>query len=297
MPELPEVEVLVRYLRPFLRHQVIHRVHVQRQRVLRPNSVRLFSKRLKGARFNDLSRRGKFLLFTLSAGELSETITLVGHLGMTGRMYFLPKSSTLPKHTAVWMDLGDKLFVFEDTRYFGRLTLETAMIDGLGPEPLSDDWTPDSFADALRISRQPIKVKLLDQRIVAGVGNIYASEALFRSGISPKISGQRLDKEQIFRLWQSVREVLSEAIERGSSQELNYASGSNRLDDFFYFGRSAGQLDSSEHFSVYGRFGQPCFNCDHPIRRMVQVARSTFYCSRCQASKPGPKIRKLSNTQ
>jgi formamidopyrimidine-DNA glycosylase len=297
VPELPEVEVLVRYLRPLLRNQVIHQVHVRRPRVLRPNSVPLFSRRLKGACFDNLSRRGKFLLFTLSARGQNETIGLIGHLGMTGRMYLLPKSAALPKHTAVWMDLKDKMFVFEDTRYFGRLTLETEMIDGLGPEPLSQDWTADSFADALRNSRQPIKIKLLDQRVVAGVGNIYASEALFRSGISPKVSARRLGKEQVLRLWQSVREVLSEAIERGSSQELNYASGSERLDDFFYFGRVIGETDRSEHFFVYGRLGQPCFNCGHRIRRLIQVARSSYYCPRCQSSKSSRKERIAPNNE
>jgi len=286
VPELPEVEVLVRHLRPLLYGKVIHAVHVSRPRVLRPTSVRTFTQKLKKARFTNLSRRGKFLLFTLSQRKGVETMGLVGHLGMTGRMYLLSKPATLPKHTAVSMDLGDKQFVFEDTRYFGRLTLETGAIERLGPEPLSNEWTTDIFAEALRNSTQPIKVKLLDQSLVAGIGNIYASEALFRSGISPKIPARRLGKGQVLQLWRAIREVLAEAIDRGISQELDYPGDSKRLDGFFYFGRSARE-DLPEPFSVYGRLGEPCLICGKVIRRLIQASRSTFYCPHCQTAKSG----------
>jgi formamidopyrimidine-DNA glycosylase len=205
-------------------------------------------------------------------------------------MYLLPKPAALPKHTAVSIDLGDKQFVFEDTRYFGRLTLETSAIERLGPEPLSHEWTASLFAEALRSSTQPIKVKLLDQTLVAGIGNIYASEALFRSGISPRVPARRLRDQQVLQLWRSIREVLAEAIDRGSSQELNYAGDSERADGFFYYGRSAGEA-LPEPFSVYGRLGEPCSICGQPIRRLIQAARSTFYCPHCQSPNLGRRTR------
>src|SRR5208283_889571 len=193
MPELPEVEVLVRRLEPLVRGSFIRGVEVRRVRVLRPTPLGRFRRALLGAQFTGLSRRGKYLLFNLRRPHCREPLILLGHLGMTGRMYVLPSSEPLPKHAAVVLDLGSaRRFVFEDTRYFGRLTLETESIARLGPEPLEDDFTVDGFQRALARSEQAIKVKLLDQSLLAGVGNIYASEALFRAGIAPGVPARRL---------------------------------------------------------------------------------------------------------
>lgn len=240
-------------------------------------------RRLSGARFVNLTRRGKYLLFELTTGRSRQSITLVGHLGMTGRMYLLPKKAALPKHAAVVLGLGAEDFVFEDTRYFGRLTFDATGIGGLGPEPLSEEFTIESFAESLQSSAQPIKVKLLDQSVVAGVGNIYASEALFRAKVSPRLAARRLSGAQVGRLREAIRETLSEAIELGSTVPLDY-SGDGARDGLFYFGSAPGAPDFyEERLRVYDREGKACVKCGTAIKRIVQAARSTFYCPKCQA--------------
>lgn len=281
MPELPEVEVLVRHLAPLIRGRKIRGVNVRRARVLRPTSVEEFTRVLTGATFVGLVRRGKYLRFTLRLPS-RETKILIGHLGMTGRMYLLPKSELPPKHAAVVFQLGRDHFIFEDTRYFGQLTFDLSGVQKLGPEPLNDDFTIERFAADLKRSGQPVKVKLLDQRLVAGVGNIYASEALFRAGISPKTSAKRLKFPQVERLWNAIREVLAEAIECGST--LAMTSGKNRSRrKLFYYGKDR-EIPSTyeERLRVYHRAGKPCVTCGAKIRGTVQAARSTFYCPQCQ---------------
>lgn len=281
MPELPEVEVLARHLRPALRGKTIRAVQVRRAKVIQPTSESKFKRALVGARFKSLSRRGKYLLFEFK--RASTSISLLGHLGMTGRMFVAPKNGPLPKHAAVIFDLGQREFIYEDTRYFGRLTLDLSAADRLGPEPLDEEFSAEMFARELKRSRQPVKVKLLDQSLVAGVGNIYASEALFRAGISPRRPANRLTMAQVNRLREAIREVLRQAIECGSTLPLNFSRAQS--DGLFYFGRAAGAEDFyAERLLVYDRAGQPCPNCGTPIKRIVQAARSTFYCPRCQKS-------------
>jgi formamidopyrimidine-DNA glycosylase len=284
MPELPEVEILARHLRPLLHGKTIHGVDVRRAKVLRPASLREFQKVLRGAKFAGLSRRGKYLLFELRSQTSGRPVTLLGHLGMTGRMFLAQKNEPLPKHAAVILDLGRANFIYEDTRYFGRLTLDLSAIEKLGPEPLGKLFLPEIFAQQLKQSRQAVKVKLLDQTLVAGVGNIYASEALFRSGISPKQASNRLTVVQIKKLWRSIREVLAGAIDGGSTVPLNFAGG--KSDGLFYFGRAPGAPDFyEERLCVYDRAGKPCLKCGSPVRRIIQAARSTFYCPRCQIAR------------
>ena len=281
MPELPEVEVLVRHLAPLLYHRKIANVKVCRARIVLPDSPERFSRRLRGARFVKVSRRGKYLLVDLKA-EAGDAFRLVGHLGMTGRMYLLPAKSALPKHAAVVLGLGAQDFVFEDTRYFGRLTLDTTAIARLGLEPLGRKFTVETFSTALERSAQPIKVKLLDQSVVAGVGNIYASEALFRARISPRTRARNLTPAQVDRLLRAIRETLREAIALGSTVPLNY-SGEGKRDGLFYFGRVPGAPDYyEERLRVYDRADEPCLNCGGSIKRIIQAARSTFYCPKCQ---------------
>jgi len=281
VPELPEVEVLVRHLAPVLQNKKVRDVEVRRARIIAPTSIRKLKTSLRGAEFIELTRRGKFLLFTLRAPNKSEPVNLLGHLGMTGRMYLLPSQTALPKHAAVVLNLGDETFVFEDTRYFGRFTLDLSALEKLGPEPLAEEFSTDYLAQALSKSRQPIKVKLLDQSLVAGVGNIYASEALFRAGISPRMSARKLKFTQVERLRQSIQEVLTEAIEGGSTTPLDY-SGTELRDRLFYFGTSESANHYEERLRVYDREGQSCAVCGNPIRRIVQATRSTFYCRTCQ---------------
>ncbi len=282
MPELPEVEILVRHLGPLLKNRTIRGVRVLRARVIAPTPESQFIRNLRGARFTALSRRGKYLLFTLQATTRRGPILLVGHLGMTGRMYLLPKRAPLPKHAAVVMELSRGRFVYEDPRYFGRLTLDSDRLLELGPEPLGLEFTADRLASALSRSTQPIKVKLLDQTLAAGVGNIYASEALFRAGISPRLAAGRLTRAQIERLWRAIRAVLSEAIDCGSTLPLDFAG--ERIGIVFSITAAAGSESEfyRERLRVYDRAGRPCVQCDTAIQRVVQAARSTFYCPRCQ---------------
>ena len=261
MPELPEVEVLVRHLAPLIEGRTIRAVEVRRKRVLGSTSVNQLRQALRGAKFTALSRRGKYLLFSLRATGRREPVTLVGHLGMTGRMYLLPQDTTLPRHAAVVLDLDRHRFVFEDTRYFGRLTLDAGGPDKLGPEPLGDGFTAEYFAAALKRSRQAIKIKLLDQTLVAGVGNIYDCEALFRAGIPPRLAANRLARAQVTQLWRAIRRVLAEAIRRGSTVPLDFA-GTGSRDGLFYYGR-AGEAGvfCMERLQVYDRLGEPCRKC------------------------------------
>ena len=283
MPELPEVEVLVRHLRPLLKGKRIHKVQVHRAKVVAPASVRVFARTLQGAEFSGLARRGKYLVFALcSSGRTREPLSLVGHLGMTGRMYLAPAGAPRPRHAAVVLCLGGEDFIFEDTRYFGRLTLDGRALQKLGPEPLTAAFSAKGFGQALRRSTQAIKLKLLDQSLVAGVGNIYASEALFRAGISPTLSSRRLTARQVERLWREIRHVLAEAIECGSTVPLNFAGPRGR-DSLFYYGLAPEAEDYyEERLQVYGRAGQACVECGALIKRLVQGARSTYYCPRCQ---------------
>lgn len=281
MAELPEVEVLTHHLRPLLCGKIIRGVEVRRAKVLRPTSLQLFRQILPGAEFTALSRRGKYLLFQLRRNVSGRPVVLLGHLGMAARMFLAGKKEPLPKHAAVILDLGNKKFVYEDTRYFGRLTLDSSVLEKLGPEPLSDDFQPLVFVQALKRFRQAIKVKLLDQTLVAGIGNIYASEALFRAQLSPKLAANKLTSEQAERLWRAIREVLTEAIQGGSTVPLNFGAG--KSDGLFYFGSAPGTPNYyDEQLRVYDREGQPCSNCRRPVKRITQAARSTFYCPRCQ---------------
>ncbi|EEF57616.1 bifunctional DNA-formamidopyrimidine glycosylase/DNA-(apurinic or apyrimidinic site) lyase [Pedosphaera parvula] len=282
MPELPEVEILVRHLAPLITNKKITDVEIRRSKVLAPTTASDLEEALTGARFTHLSRRGKYLLFFLKSPRMQCPLQLLGHLGMTGRMYLLPKNAGLPKHAAVILGLGRERFVFEDTRYFGRFTLDTRSLAALGPEPWSPEFTDEYFHHALKRSTQPVKVKLLDQSLVAGVGNIYASEALYRAGISPKLSSRKIKPIQAKHLRKAIQEVLEQAIQCGSTLPLDFV-GIEGKNGHFYYG-SAG--DSSEFYQerllVYDRLGQSCGKCGAGIKRFVQAARSTFYCPRCQ---------------
>lgn len=282
MPELPEVEILLRHLRPLVLGQRIRGVKVWRAKVLVPTPRRKFQAVLHGAKVVRLSRRGKYLLFDLEIKRSSKLVTVLGHLGMTGRMFLSRKDAALPKHTAVVLELDQGKFVYEDTRYFGRLTLDVSAVEKLGPEPLSREFDEKRLAESLKRSKQPIKVKLLDQTLVAGIGNIYASEALFRARIPPQLPAARLKPVQIRRLRCAIREVLMEAITCGSTVPINF-DGAGRKNGFFYYGRPHDSPDYyEERLCVYDRAGKPCLRCRVPIVRVIQAARSTFFCPKCQ---------------
>lgn len=281
MPELPEVEVLVQHLNPVLTRRLIRRVKVFRAKVIRPYSTDYFSRKLRRSRFGGLYRRGKYLVFKMIS-SLGRPYPLVGHLGMSGRMYMQAKILGLPKHAAVVFDFGQQVFVYEDTRYFGRLTFDDHVLSHLGIDPFDRELTPSWLGRALEARQQAIKVILLDQTVIAGIGNIYASEILFKARIAPQKSAGSLSEQEVERLWRALRHVLSEAIAWGSTVPLNW-SGKPGLDKVFYYGRAEGTADYyAEKLRVYDRAGKRCPRCRQAIRRITQASRSTYYCPRCQ---------------
>ena len=280
MPELPEVEILVRHLGPVLRGRTIRDVTVHRAKSVRPDTVRRFAAGVVGAKILQVRRRAKYLLFDLKIRS-NATVLLLGHLGMTGRMYVQSTRAALPKHAAVSLRLNRGMLVFEDTRYFGRMTLDTSSLEKLGPEPLSDQFNGRVLQEGLRKCSQPIKPKLLDQGLLAGVGNIYASEALWQARISPRKLSRRLSATQCDRLAECIQVVLRKAIEAGSTIPLDF-SGEGTGDGLFYYGSTSETVGHEENLNVYDREGEPCLRCKGTIRRIVQANRSTFYCPQCQ---------------
>ncbi|MEN9678116.1 MAG: hypothetical protein RIS76_4012 [Verrucomicrobiota bacterium] len=275
------MEVLVRQLDPCLRGCRVKSVDVWRPKIVRPHSGAELQMALVGRVFRSVTRRGKCLQFQFNESPGVPPLTVSGHLGMTGRIYLQSLQAPLPKHVGVTVDFDEARLIFEDTRQFGRFCLVPLSQDSLGPEPLGKEFTPDVLQEAMSGSRQPVKVRLMDQSVIAGIGNIYASEALFRALISPGIRCCDLPLECVLRLWRSIRDVLEEAIQRGSSIPLARPEDRERL---FHYGRTAGATSTNtpSAFQVYDREGLPCVNCGRAIERMVQAGRSTFYCEHCQ---------------
>jgi formamidopyrimidine-DNA glycosylase len=283
MPELPEVETLVQHLAPLLRHQTIRSVQLLRPKLSAPTKPQQLEHTLAGSQFIELTRRGKYLVFELRPRHQGLPFRLLAHLGMTGRLFLAPTGFPLHKHCAVICHLDRGPLVFEDPRGFGRFTLDLSPLLRLGPEPLSQGFTCRHLAAALKHSRQPIKVRLLDQSLIAGLGNIYVSETLFRAHISPVTPGNQLTSRQIQALWRAMRWVLSRAIRLGSSLTLDWA-GTDSRNRLFYFGHakdSPGPL--RERFHVYDRELLPCTRCRTPIQRISQAGRSSFFCPHCQS--------------
>lgn len=270
MPELPEVEVIRTGLEPLLVGRGIRQVICHRQSLRYPLPD-LDS--LVGRRFLSLKRRAKYLLFELDDGRL-----LVWHLGMTGQFHLLPVQAKAGQHEHVRFDLHDGTSLrYRDMRRFGYAGLFAsdeiaahAWFTGLGPEPLGDEFTIDYLHGLCRGRKGPIKSLLMNGSVVVGVGNIYASEALFRAGIHPARAAGRISRKRLAGLVAAVRQVLTEAI----------AAGGSSISDFVHADGRPGYFAHS--FRVYGRAGEPCLNCGEPIQRIQQSGRSTYYCSRCQ---------------
>ncbi|MGE0408281.1 MAG: bifunctional DNA-formamidopyrimidine glycosylase/DNA-(apurinic or apyrimidinic site) lyase [Amphiplicatus sp.] len=283
MPELPEVETVRRGLLPAMEGARFAQVETRRADLRFPLPAR-FAARLVGARVLSLARRGKYLLAGLSNGE-----TLLMHLGMSGRFTidahdrpgrFHRAPDADPRHDHIVFDMAGPAparIVYNDPRRFGFMDLvDTAGLEasrhlaGMGPEPLSESFTADIFNAALKARSAPVKAALLDQRVVAGIGNIYASEALFRAGVSPRRTARSVAGTRGARLRAALIDVLTEAIGAGGSSLRDFAGTEGALG---YFQR---------RFKVYDRAGAPCPICAAPIRRLVQSGRATFYCGACQ---------------
>ena len=282
LPELPEVETVRRGLQPVLEGQRIAHAQVNRPDLRWPLPDHL-ADRLTGQRVTALRRRSKYLLADLSSGE-----TLLVHLGMSGRMLvsgdplgqFHHDHPAPEKHDHVVLDIeGGARVTFNDARRFGAMDLmptEAAdqhwLLAKLGPEPLGNGFDEDYLVSAFNGRNTPVKAALLDQRIVAGLGNIYVCEALFRAGISPRRKAGRIAAPRVRALVPVIRDVLREAIEAGGSSLRDYR-------------QAGGELGYFQHrFRVYDREGTPCTRegCPGTIRRIVQSGRSTFHCVTCQ---------------
>ncbi len=300
MPELPEVETVRRGLEPILVGNAFARVE-QRRADLRFPFPKDFGARLSGRTVEALDRRAKYLLARLDDGEV-----LVMHLGMTGKFRIdrsntidpsapvfpldgeaAPKRKRVPKHEHIVFHLGDGTAVrYSDVRRFGLMDLipapaldSHALFKGLGVEPLDPGFTPEWLAARLKGKATPIKAALLDQRLIAGLGNIYVCEALFVAGISPlRLAGTLPTKTgkptpKIAALVEGVKSVIESAIKAGGSSLRDYR-------------RTDGRIGRFQHrFKVYGRAGKPCArkSCRGTVRRVVQGGRSTFYCPICQS--------------
>lgn len=282
MPELPEVETVLRGISPILEGNQIDYAQVNRPDLRRPFPNNL-AKRLKDRKINFLHRRSKYILIDLSGGE-----TLVMHLGMSGRIIISQKvagtfhhnTNHSQKHDHFVLHLKDNhQLTFNDPRRFGVIDLLrtenlelSGMLSQIGPEPLSNSFNEAYFVSTLRLKKTNIKSALLDQRVVAGLGNIYVCEALFRAGISPKRQALRISHKKLSSLVPIIKEILLEAISSGGSSLRDFRNASG---DLGYFQHS---------FDVYGREDQDCYNteCDSKIKRITQAGRSSFYCSNCQ---------------
>lgn len=282
MPELPEVETVRRGLVPALEGRRIALAEARRPDLRWPLPER-FAERLTGRTVTRLGRRSKYLLAELDSGE-----TLIAHLGMSGRMLveaeflgaFAHAAGRLPQHDHVVLHVEDgPRVIFNDARRFGAMDLWPSaeigrhrLLADLGPEPLGNGFSAAYLVARLDGRRTPIKAALLDQRIVAGLGNIYVCEALHRAGIAPTRLAGSLSAARIAGLFAAIRDTLEEAI----------AAGGSTLRDFRH---SDGELGYFQHaFRVYGRMGEPCLRpgCAGAVARLVQSARSSFWCPVCQ---------------
>lgn len=270
MPELPEVETTVRGLRSVLDGQRLARVTPRRPDLRRPFPSDL-GQRLTGARVTGLGRRAKYGLIATDRGD-----TMVFHLGMSGRWRVDPDADHVHDHLLIETDAGRRL-ALNDARRFGSVDLvPTASLDrypvftALGPEPLGTDFDVAALARAVEGRLAPIKALLLDQRVVAGLGNIYVCEALHLAGIAPSRPGGRIATARLEALVEAIRSVLTSAIDAGGSTLRDYARPDGELGYF------------SKQWQVYGREGAPCLRCAAPVRRRAEGGRSTFWCARCQ---------------
>ncbi|MDP3677226.1 MAG: bifunctional DNA-formamidopyrimidine glycosylase/DNA-(apurinic or apyrimidinic site) lyase [Novosphingobium sp.] len=269
MPELPEVETTVRGLARVLDGQQISRVALNRADLRRAFPADLVQA-LTGAQVTGLGRRAKYGLIHTNRGR-----SMVFHLGMSGRWRIDPDE--IGKHDHLVLETGSgHVLALCDPRRFGSVDLvDEAALDAwppfaaLGPEPLGPDFTPAHLQRALAGRTAAVKLLLLDQRIVAGLGNIYVCEGLFRAGIDPRKAAGKVSPAALKRLVPAIVAVLGEAIEAGGSSLRDYAQPSGQLG---YFAKS---------FEVYGREGEPC-PCGGTVRRIVQGGRSTWYCPKCQ---------------
>jgi len=263
MPELPEVETIKNELGPYVVGRKITGVTLLWEGMVRHPSAEELRSRLPGQRITGLSRRGKYLVFSLDSGDL-----MIIHLKMSGTLWLKPPD----RFTRAVIHLDGSDIFFRDPRKFGSIWLvgDAGILDKLGPEPLGPDFTPDVFARRLAGRSAPIKAVLLDQTLLAGVGNMYADEALFAAKIHPLRPASSLSPEETTRLYGAIRQVLLSGIShKGASTET--------------FFRPDGTRGSAHlQFQVAHRGGKPCPVCGTPIQRLAVRNRGTYFCPKCQ---------------
>lgn len=270
MPELPEVETTRLGLEPHVRNQSITELIVRRRDLRQPVTRGISA--IEGSRIARVERRSKYLLF-----ELKDAGHLLFHLGMSGSLRVAKPSEEWRKHDHVGITLANgRQLRFHDPRRFGLMLwikgdpAKHPLLRQLGPEPLSNDFTADYLKRACGKRNAAIKLVIMDAKVVVGVGNIYASESLFRAGISPRIAARRLSKPRLESLVAAIREVLAESIEQGGTT----------LRDFLNSEGNPGYF--KQRLFVYGRKGEPCRVCGTPIRHAVMGQRATYWCPVCQ---------------
>lgn len=275
MPELPEVETIRRHLLPIVTNRVIVDVVIRRQDIVGFPSVREFKYQIKGHRIAKIGRKGKYLLFSLTQGLL-----LVIHLRLSGHLRIMDNGNFL-KYERLRLILDDsKTVVFVDPRALGRVYLVPsgnlpevlAGLKGMGVEPLSYQFTADYLASLLKNRKAPIKTLLLNQRICAGVGNIYSDEALFKAHIEPTRPGGSLSRKEVARLLSAIRMVLKAGIRHLGTT----------MKDGRYLLPNGGIGGYQDRLMVFNREGMPCLVCGTEVRRIKIGNRSSYYCPRCQ---------------
>ena len=281
MPELPEVETVVRGLRRTILGKKIKNLKIFPSRVLH-SSPALLKRNLIRQRIQEISRRGKNIIIKLSSGDL-----LVIHLGMTGNLFYLNRPAFMGKHDHIDLEFSDKTYLrYSDIRKFGKFKLvkssqsaKEEVLKKLGPEPL--EISRDDFVQLLQKKKGRIKSVLLNQSIIAGIGNIYADETLFEAKIHPLQKVSDISRNGLIKLHQAIQKILRKAIKAGGSSVDNYRDV-NGESGFFQF-----------YHKVYGREGEPCKRCGTKIKRIIINQRSTHFCPRCQKKVGVPKFEPL----
>lgn len=279
MPELPEVETIVRGLRSFVTGYTIENVIIRAEGLVAYPAVEEFKETLQGKIIREIERRGKYILIKLSLkNNLEPEKTLVVHLRMTGRLLVLSRETDYDKHTHIILELDKGLDLrFHDLRKFGRMYLinkddyrPVGGLVNLGPEPLSPEFTLVDFSKALKGKKANIKSLLLNQSFIAGLGNIYTDEALFVAAISPERRSDSLKGEEIEALYNSIRQVLQKGIAAGGTSFSDYRDARGEKGSF------------QEELQVYQQAGQQCPRCGNIIMKKKVAGRGTHYCPGCQ---------------
>lgn len=270
MPELPEVETVVRFLGPLLADKTIRTITPADdfEKVLHTHPASEFNRLINGRRISAVRRRGKFIVLDLDRGHL------LIHLRMTGRLIPSLSPDDNPRHITARIDFedGTRLY-FKDYRKFGRLYYYDDLApleDRLGPEPLSPEFTPKWLHDSLQDHRRMIKALLLDQSFLAGLGNIYVDEALWTARIHPRTVSDRVSRQKSNRLQSAIVSILSSSIEFNGTTIINFSFGEGAEGEF------------RSQLQVFGRQEEPCPRCRTPIRKIYLVQRGTYFCPRCQ---------------